>query len=112
MKGKIGLYFQLETVDRGTSLSMVRLALDRLEQLERNHVDVEYFELRLSQNGKHKHAQIKLDGQGHTFIHSGTAFRWDEAFTDTFDLIQDQFKVPNDPVLTENPLQKMLLLEA
>lgn len=94
----MGLYFQLEIPDPSVSLSIVRLALNRLEQLGRNKVNVEYFEMRVTDSGQArngKHVYMKLDGQGHTYISSCAAHEWKEAFIETFAVIDKQLQVPD-----------------
>lgn len=95
MNSKIGLYFQVEAADRTASLSLINLALQRLEQLEKKKVQVEYFELRLNKEGREgsdKHAYVKVDGAGKTCIDSGTSSRWDDAFMSAFDKVRDQLQ--------------------
>ncbi|GAA4312448.1 hypothetical protein [Compostibacter hankyongensis] len=95
MQEKIGLYFQLEIEDPRASLSLVKLALDRLSQLKKGDMQVEYFELRLHRiagRQKDKQAYIKLDGEGHTYIDLDTSSRWDDAFMNAFDRIRDRFR--------------------
>ncbi len=92
MKKKIGLYFQLEAKDNKESLSIVKQALNRLNQLEDEGVDVQYFELRVNKfNGLSDTnvVSMKLDGNGRTFIESESGYRWDDAFINAFDRIHD-----------------------
>jgi hypothetical protein len=96
MCNTLGLYFQMEVGDPKSSLSLIELALDRLKALEQKKMEFEYFELRLSKLGdapQNKQVSIKLDGEGHTFIDSETSSRWDDAFLNAFDRIQDQLTV-------------------
>jgi hypothetical protein len=97
MNTKMGLYFQLEITDPSVSLSIVRLALNKLEQLGKDKVNVEYFELRVTDSGQaknSKHVYMKLDGQGHTYISSCASHEWKKAFMDTFAVIDKQLQVP------------------
>lgn len=98
MNAKIGLYFQLEIPDPSVSLSMVRLALNKLEQLGKNNINVEYFELRVTDTGpmrNSKHVYMKLDGHGHTYISSCASHDWKDAFMDTFAVIDKQLRLPD-----------------
>jgi hypothetical protein len=94
MNTKIGLYFQVEIGDPIASLSLINLALQRLEQLGKRNVPVEYFELRLNGTGPNKHAYVKMDGGGKTCTDSGTSSRWDDAFLNAFDKVRDQLQYP------------------
>jgi hypothetical protein len=99
MKKKIGMYFQLETDDKKESLSMVKQALNRLDQLEDEGVDVQYFELRVKKPNKLQNpnfVSMKLDGNGSTFIENESAFHWEEAFMNGFDKIHNQLKIRNE----------------
>lgn len=95
MKNKMGIYFQLEMNDPKDTFSLMKLAVNRLEQLQDEGIKIEYLELRLHKSPFHqtkKQAYIKLDGNGSTFIDSGTSSRWDDAFITTFDRIHDQLR--------------------
>lgn len=108
MNTKIGLYFQLEMDDPKDTFSLMKLALNRLEQLENEGVEIEHLELRLHESPfphTKMQAYIKLDGSGRTFIDSEISSRWDDAFTTTFDRIQDQFRSLN-PRVTSKPLRE------
>lgn len=94
-RNKIGLYFQLESQDHGESLSMARMALNRLAQLEDEGVALHYFEMRykdLVDSQRPKQIYIKLDGDERTFIEYEASSRWDEAFIKAFDRIHDQLR--------------------
>lgn len=93
MQSKIGLYFQLEANDQITSLSLVKQAINGLEQLEKKNMDVEYFELRIRELDEiegDKQAYIKLDGEGNTFIDSGKSVTWDGAFKNAFEKVAEK----------------------
>lgn len=109
MSTKIGLYFQLEMNDPRDTFPLMKLALKRLEKLENEGVNVEYLELRLTESHQgptNKQASIKLDGDGRTFIDSEVSTHWDDAFTVTFDRIQNQFSSLK-PQIKQKALEKL-----
>jgi hypothetical protein len=98
MKNKIGLYFQLETEDPRDSYSAVKQTLSRLEQLEEEGLNVQYFELRLKKlKGlqKAKGVFMKLDGEGGTFIENEASSQWSQAFDDAFERIHHNLRSLN-----------------
>lgn len=114
MNTKIGLYFQLEMNDPKDTFALMKLAVNRLEQLENEGVDVEHLELRLSESSSlqiKKQVYIKLDGSGRTFIDSETSSRWDDAFITAFDRIEDQFRSLNPRVMRQ-PLREFQIFNA
>lgn len=99
MKNKMGLYFQLETGNPKDSLSVVKQALKRLDQLDGEGMDVQYFELRIKKPEELKGSNelfMKLDGEGRTFIENETSKSWNEAFLRAFDKIHHELRQIND----------------
>lgn len=95
MKNKIGLYFQLETDNPQDSYSAVKQTLNRLEQLEEEGLNVQYFELRLKKLKGLQKAEgvfMKLDGEGGTFIENESSPRWALAFDNAFERIHHNLK--------------------
>jgi hypothetical protein len=98
--------FHIALEDQQAALSLMRLALSKLEQLEEAGIEVEYFELRsqlLSQPQKNKRIYIKVDSYNESFMDAEVSAGWKDAFLRTFEKIYSRF-VPSHPIVKESLL--------
>ena len=94
MENIIALNFHLDIENSSLSLSLMREALDRLEELEEAGIPVEFFELRAGNpkpGQSRKKIYIKIDSSTRTFTDTESAPEWLEAFDKVFDRVFDRF---------------------
>lgn len=93
MKNSIGLYFQLEIKEGNQALSLVRQSLKKIERLEDAGISVKYLELRAKEFPHHspdKEIWLKIDSDKGTYIASETSDNWEEAFKNSFKMVEER----------------------